>query len=80
VKIGFRVLSSPVFVEHLGYAVQDTIRTGLIGETVVYGPGAPSHVPESPFRDIGGADGFPALWTKVITIHTILYDAFLIII
>lgn len=23
-------------------------------------------LPESPFQDIGGADGFPALWRKVI--------------
>jgi len=53
-------------VEHLGYALQDTIRTGLIGETVVHGPGAPAHLPESPFQDIGGANGFPGLWRKVI--------------
>jgi hypothetical protein len=53
VEICFGVLPSPVFVEHLGYAIQDTIRTGLIGETVVHGPGAPTHLPESPFQDIG---------------------------
>jgi hypothetical protein len=50
----------------LGYARQDTIRTGLIGETVVHGPGGPALLPESPIQDIGGADGFPALWRKII--------------
>jgi hypothetical protein len=43
------------------------------GETVVHGPGAPAHLPESPFQDIGGADGFPALWRKVIKVHAVLY-------
>jgi hypothetical protein len=62
----------PVFVEHLGYALQDTIRTGLIGETVVHGPGTPAHLPESPLQDIGGADGFPALWRKVIKVQAVL--------
>jgi len=57
----FQGFTSPVFVEHLGYAIQDTIRTGLIGETVVHGPGAPAHLPESPFQDIGGADGVAQL-------------------
>jgi hypothetical protein len=51
--------------------MQDTIRTGLIGETVVHGPGAPAHLPESPFHDIGGADGFPALWRKVIKVQAV---------
>ncbi len=51
----------PVFVEHLGYAILDTIRTDLIGETLVHGPGAPAHPAESPFQNIGGADGFAAL-------------------
>ena len=63
----------PVSVDHFGYAIQDTIRTGLIGETVVHGPGAPAHLPESPFQDIGGADGFPALWRKVIKVHAVSY-------
>jgi hypothetical protein len=43
VEIGFRVFYVSVFVEPLGYAIQDTIRTGRIGETVVHGPGAPAH-------------------------------------
>ena len=72
-EIGFGVLPSTVFVEHLGYAIQDTIRTGPIGETVVHGSGAPAHLPESPFRDIGGADGLPALWRKVIKVQAVLY-------
>jgi hypothetical protein len=63
---------SPVFVEHLVYARQDTLRTGLLGETVVHGPGAPAHLPESPFQDIGGADGFPVLWRKAIKAPVII--------
>ena len=55
----FQGLTPPVFVEHLGYAIQDAVGTGLIGEAVVHGPGAPAHLPESPLQDIGGPDGFP---------------------
>ena len=61
----------PVLVEHLGFALQDTIRTGLMGETVVHGTGAPAHLPEIPFQDIGGADESLALLMKGLYIKTI---------
>jgi hypothetical protein len=37
----------PVFVEHLGDTVHDAGGAGFVGEEVVHGPGAPSHLPES---------------------------------
>jgi hypothetical protein len=40
--------SSPVFVKHVGYALQNTIKTGLMGETVVHGGSGPAHLPEIP--------------------------------
>jgi hypothetical protein len=30
-----------------------------------------AHLPESPFQDISGADGFPALWRKVIKVQAV---------
>ena len=68
-----RVLLLQFLVEHLGYAIPDTVRTGLIGETVVHGMGAPAHLPESLFQDVVGADGFPALWMKLIKVPTVSY-------
>ena len=67
----FQGFTPPVFVEHLGDAVEDTIGTGLIGEAVVHGPGPSAHLPESPFQDIGGADGFPPLRRKVIEMQAV---------
>jgi len=48
VEIYFRVLPPPVFVEHLGDAVHDAIGAGFVGEEVIHGPGAPSHLPKGP--------------------------------
>jgi hypothetical protein len=31
------------------------------------------HPPESLFQDIGSADGFPALWKKVINVQAVSY-------
>ena len=57
----------------------DKIRSELasFGETVVHGPDTPAHLPESPFQDIGGADGFPALWRKVIKVQSVVYQAYI---
>jgi len=62
----FQGFTPPVFIEHLGDAMQDTVGAGLVGETVVHGSGAPAHLPESPLQDIGGADRLPPLRRKII--------------
>ena len=67
----FQGHTPPVLVEHLGDAVEDAMGAGLIGETVVHGPGPSAHLPGSPLQDIGGADGFPALWRKVIKMQAV---------
>ena len=67
----FQGFTPPVLVEHLGDAIHDTIRAGLISETVIHGSGAPTHLPKSPLQDIGGANGFPALLRKVIKMQAI---------
>ena len=55
----FQGFTPPVLVEQMRDAIHDAVGTGLIGEKVVHGPGAPEHFPESPLQDIGGPDGFP---------------------
>ena len=50
---------------------QDTVGTGLVGEEVVHGPGAPSPLPEGPLQDTGGADGLPPLQRKIIKMQAV---------
>ena len=58
-------------IGHLGDAIHNPIGARLIGEKIVHGSGAATHLPESPSQKIGGPDGLQKLFIKIIGLDVV---------
>lgn len=63
-----------VIVKHLGDVMPDPISNSFIGEEVVHGPSAATHLRESLPQDIGNPDGLPKLPVKIMVVGAVEED------